>query len=88
MPPAGVALREAKSVGGPVCLRPAFRRLEPAALAFARRRSMERMSGDTTSGTTPASAQLLTLLNAPTVETDDNDAPTASQCCGGGSCSL
>lgn len=48
---------------------------------------MERMSGDTTSDTKPASTPLLTLLNAPQVETDD-DTPTASQCCGGGSCSL
>lgn len=48
---------------------------------------MERMSGDTTSDTKPASTPLLTLLNAPAVETDD-DAPSASQCCGGGSCSL
>ncbi|WP_298871838.1 hypothetical protein [uncultured Microbacterium sp.] len=44
------------------------------------------MSGDSTSDT-PASAPLLTLLNAPAVETED-DAPSASQCCGGGSCSL
>lgn len=54
---------------------------------FAHRRSVERMSGNTTSDTTPAAKPLIALLNAPAVETDD-DTPSASQCCGGGSCSL
>lgn len=49
---------------------------------------MERMSADTTSDTTPASKPLIGLLNAPGVETDTTEKPSASQCCGGGSCSL
>ncbi|MBD8204853.1 MULTISPECIES: hypothetical protein [unclassified Microbacterium] len=45
------------------------------------------MSADTTSETTSASKPLITLLNAP-VEEKDESRPAASQCCGGGSCSL
>ncbi|MCD2170292.1 hypothetical protein LPW41_11355 [Microbacterium sp. JC 701] len=45
------------------------------------------MSGEPTSDTALASKPLITLLNAPAVETDD-DKPSASQCCGGGSCSI
>ncbi len=49
---------------------------------------MERMSGDTTSDTTPASKPLIALLDAPAVENENDQKPSASQCCGGGSCSL
>ncbi|WP_158309758.1 hypothetical protein [Microbacterium testaceum] len=45
------------------------------------------MSGDTTSDTTSASKPVLTLLNAPGDEAKESSRP-ASQCCGGGSCSL
>ena len=48
---------------------------------------MDRMSADTTSETKPAEKPLITLLNAPAEEADDVVRP-ASQCCGGGSCSL
>lgn len=58
-----------------------------AALVRARGRSMERMSGDTTTDSAPSPKPLLTLLNAPDVDDSDDDRP-ASQCCGGGSCSL
>ncbi len=49
---------------------------------------MERMSGDTTSDTISASKPLIPLLNAPAVENETDEKPSASQCCGGGSCSL
>ncbi|MCJ1706915.1 hypothetical protein [Microbacterium sp. VKM Ac-2923] len=45
------------------------------------------MSGDTTSDTKPAEKPLITLLSASSEEADDAARP-ASQCCGGGSCSL
>ncbi|WP_193755268.1 hypothetical protein [Microbacterium testaceum] len=45
------------------------------------------MSADTTSETTSDSKPVLTLLNAPGDETKESSRP-ASQCCGGGSCSL
>lgn len=48
---------------------------------------MERMSGEPTTDTASAARPLITLLNAPAVDTDDDSRP-ASQCCGGGSCSL
>jgi hypothetical protein len=48
---------------------------------------MDRMSEGTASETQPAEKPLITLLNAPAVEADDEARP-ASQCCGGGSCSL
>ncbi|GEB46180.1 hypothetical protein DEU35_3179 [Microbacterium sp. AG157] len=49
---------------------------------------MERMSADTTSDTAASSKPLIALLNAPAVETENGEKPSASQCCGGGSCSL
>jgi hypothetical protein len=48
---------------------------------------MERMSGETMSDVKPAEKPLIPLLNAPAEEADDAARP-ASQCCGGGSCSL
>ncbi len=49
---------------------------------------MGRMSADTTSDATTASKPLIALLNAPAVEGESDDKSAASQCCGGGSCSL
>ncbi|MDQ1083775.1 MULTISPECIES: hypothetical protein [Microbacterium] len=45
------------------------------------------MSADTASASKPAEKPLITLLNAPADETESGERP-ASQCCGGGSCSL
>ncbi|MFJ4039270.1 hypothetical protein ACIPVB_14475 [Microbacterium sp. NPDC090007] len=45
------------------------------------------MSGHPTTDAEAATTPLIPLLNTPAVDADDDSRP-ASQCCGGGSCSL
>lgn len=61
--------------------------MAPAAPSRMHGRSMERMSDDTMSDAKPSEKPLITLLNAPLEAADDTARP-ASQCCGGGSCSM